>query len=210
MLRIITITTVLLISCSTILSSQWIKRTKTIAVDYNQQYQDLDLLIYNNTTKLFTTISKDSLSQNIVKEKAYINYFDFESNLTTVISTSDTWVALNATTTSLFSNNGLEHTNNRVTNTGSKRIFEVSGIIALQGGKDVELHAAFFRNGFLYPCSEASTPTVTHGSVFFTSTMPFHCIIELDTNDFVEVYVKNSINTSDIILKNVNVIVKEL
>jgi len=193
---------------TSVVKAQWIKKTKNVAVSYNQTYNANDLLVYNDTTKLFTTASVEDILT--IKNKAYINYFDFESNLVTTITTADSWVILNATTTSLFTNNGLVHTNNRITNTGDKRVFYISGIIALQGGKDTELHAAFFRNGILYPCSEASTPTVTHGNKFFTSTMPFHCVIELDTSDYIEVYIKNSINTDNIILKNVNVVVVEL
>ncbi len=193
---------------TSVVKAQWIKKTKTVTVGYNETYNDKDLLVYDNSTKLFKPEPIDSVF--IIKEKAYINYFDFESNLETTITTADSWVLLNATTTSLFTNNGLVHTNNRITNTGDKRVFYISGIIALQGGKDTELHAAFFRNGILYPCSEASTPTVTHGNAFFTSTMPFHCVIELDTSDYIEVYVKNSINTDNITLKNVNVVVVEL
>jgi hypothetical protein len=56
-------------------------------------------------------------SNEVAYKPAYINYFDFSSGSVTDITTSNTWVKLNADTTSIFSRDGLVHTNNKVTNT---------------------------------------------------------------------------------------------
>lgn len=138
---------------------------------------------------------------------AYINYFDFNSGSETNIVSSNTWYKLNTDTTSLFSRNGLVHTNNRITNTGSTKVFKIEGIISISAGNNQELHAAFFRNGVLYPCSEQSSITGAGNRV---QSIPFHCVIELQTNQYVEVWVKNQTSTTNIILDNVNVIVTEM
>jgi hypothetical protein len=78
--------------------------------------------------------------------KSYINYFDFSSESVTTISTSDTWVKLSATTTQGFSNNGLVHTNNRVTNSGDTRVFQLEGIASISSGNNNQIHLAFFKN----------------------------------------------------------------
>jgi hypothetical protein len=178
-------------------------------------------MINNNTrflgvdsTKVNLTEKKDALNNAITEyytledfKPAYINYFDFSSASVTDIVTEDTWVKLNTNTTSLFSRDGLVHTNNRVTNTGGKKVFKIEGIISVASGNNNEIHTAFFKNGVLHPCSEQSTVTNSGNKV---NALPFHCLIELNTNDFIEVYVKNKLNTTDITLGNVNVIVTEL
>jgi hypothetical protein len=155
------------------------------------------------------TITIDGVSLIEEINKAYINYFDFSSSTVTNITTADTWVKLSADTTSLFSSGGeLIHTNNRITYTGTTpTVFQIEGIISVSAGNNQELSAAFFKNGVLYPCSEQSGIT---GFGVKTNSIPFHCVIELQQNDYVEVYVKNKSGTTDITLDNINVIITEL
>jgi hypothetical protein len=138
---------------------------------------------------------------------AHINYFDFSSALTTTITTTDTWYKLNTNTTSIFSHDGFVHTNNRITNTGVKKRIKMSGIASVSAGNNDVIHFAFFINGQLWPCSEQEIVTSSGGR---SSACPFHCVAELDTNDFVEVFVKNANASTNIILDNVNVIITEL
>lgn len=138
---------------------------------------------------------------------AYINYFDFSSLSVTNIASSNTWVKLNTNTTSLFSRNGLVHTNNRITNTSLTKVFKIEGIVSLSAGNNNEVHVAFFKNEQLYPCSEQSFVTSSGGK---SSAIPFHCVIELQQNDYIEVWVKNASSSNSITLKNINVIISEL
>jgi hypothetical protein len=154
-----------------------------------------------------TTVHSTSTEVAFLAKPAYINYFDFSSNSVTIVTIADTWYKLNTDTTTLFSRNGLTHSNNRVTNTGSTRVFKIEGIVSVVAGNNQEIHAAFFRDGVLYPCSEQSTITGTGNR---TNAIPFHCVIELQQSQYVEVWVKNQSGTNDITLKNVNVIITEL
>jgi hypothetical protein len=141
-------------------------------------------------------------------DTAFNNYFDFTSGSTTAIASPDTWVKLNTTTTQGFSRNGLVHSNNRITWTGATtRIFELSGIVSLQSGNNNDIHVAFFKSGNLHPCSEQSVSTSGIGK---SGNIAFQCLIELAQNDFVEVFVKNSTSTTNIVLDTVNVIVKQM
>jgi hypothetical protein len=138
---------------------------------------------------------------------AYINYFDFDSASETNIINSNAWYKLNTNTTSLFSRNGLVHTNNRVTNTSNTKILKIEGIVSISAGNNQELHAAFFKNGQLYPCSEQSNNT---GGGLKVVALPFHCVVELQKNEYIEVWVKNKTGTTNITLDNINVIVQEM
>jgi hypothetical protein len=138
---------------------------------------------------------------------AYINYFDFSSASVTTIAQTNTWYKLNTSTTEGFSNNGLVHSNNRVTWTGEdERVFKLEGIVSVESGNNNQVHVAFFKNGALHPCSEQEVTTSGSGRA---SNIAFHCLIELDTNDFIEVYTKNATSTTSITLDNVNVIVEQ-
>jgi hypothetical protein len=149
----------------------------------------------------------NGVSNEVALKPAYINYFDFSSNSVTDITSSNTWVKLNADTTSVFSRDGLVHTDNKVTNTGSSKVFKVEGIISVSAGSNQTIHAAFFKNGIIHPCSEQSAITSGSNRV---QAIPFHCLIELNTDDYIEVWVKNQSHTTDITLDNINVIITEI
>jgi hypothetical protein len=144
----------------------------------------------------------------VLNNKSFINYFEFSGNAVTTIVASDTWYKLATSgTTSLFSRNDLVHTNNRVTNTGDTKVFKIEGIISISAGNNQEIHAAFFKNDNLYPCSEQ---TILLSGTGKSSALPFHCLVELEQNDYIEVWVKNATGTTNITLSNVNVIITEM
>jgi hypothetical protein len=167
--------------------------------------------IQNETVKNANTASRvGSLLKDMCDQfdTAYINYFDFSSGSVTTIAQSNTWYKLNTTTTEGFSRDGLVHSNNRVTWTGQgKFVFKLEGIASVISGSNNVIHMAFFKNEQLWPCSEQEATIGTGGKA---SAIPFHCLIELDTNDFIEVYTKNATATTSITLDNVNVIIEQL
>lgn len=139
---------------------------------------------------------------------AFINYFDFSSNAETSVSVVDTFQKLNTTTTQGFKRGDFVHTNNRITYTGvTTRIFSVQGIVSLESGNNKQIHVAFFQNEAIKACSEQQITTSGAGKA---SNMAFQCLAQLAKDDFIEVFVKNSTNTDNITLDNLNVIVKQL
>jgi hypothetical protein len=154
-----------------------------------------------------TLINLQDQIDNIVSDKAYIGYFDFSSQSITSITQSNTWYKLNTDTQSVFSRNGLTHSNNRITNTSDSKIVKVEAISSLQASNNKEIHMAFFKNDTLLPCTEQSINT---GSANRITALPIHCIAELETNDYIEVWVKNATSASNVTIDNINVIVTEL
>jgi hypothetical protein len=142
----------------------------------------------------------------------FINYFDFTSSSVTTFESVDQWKKIETDTINLFSSgNDFVHTNNRITNTNGDIIVKMEGIGSIRCAQgSTEIHMAFFKNGILIPCSEQSGYTVTHGQNSFSSAIPFQCMIELDVDDYIEVWVKNANSTTDITLDNINVIVTKL
>jgi hypothetical protein len=144
----------------------------------------------------------------IYLDKAYISYFDFSTNSVTNINNSGEWVKLNTNTQSVFSNNGLTHSNNRVTNISNTKIVKVEAIASLQAGNNQEIHLAFYKNGTtLLPCTEQSVNTGTGNRI---TALPIHCIAELENSDFIEVWVKNQTSANNVTTDNINVIITEL
>jgi len=137
----------------------------------------------------------------------YINYFDFSSKSITTVLEAGTWYKLSTNTTSIFSNNGLVHSNNRVTNTGGYKVVKMEGIISVSANNGNEIHASFFKNDSLIPCSEQSVVVNSGNKV---DAIPFHCITDLQTGDYLEVWVKNNNSTQDITLDNINVIITKI
>lgn len=188
---------------STILNTAYKIQTDLLETETGLNIEDGTLITLNGVLKH----QYNGQSNEVAYKPAYINYFDFSSSSVTDITAINTWVKLNADTTSIFSRDGLVHTDNKVTNTGSSKVFKVEGIISVSAGSNQTIHAAFFKNGVLHPCSEQSAITSGTNRV---QAIPFHCLVELDTNDYIEVWVKNQANTTDITLDNVNVIITEI
>lgn len=188
---------------STILNTAYKIQTDLLETETGLNIEDGTLITLNGVLKH----QYNGQSNEVAYKPAYINYFDFSSSSVTDITAINTWVKLNADTTSIFSRDGLVHTDNRVTNTGSSKVFKVEGIISVSAGSNQTIHAAFFKNGVLHPCSEQSAITSGSNRV---QAIPFHCLVELGTNDYIEVWVKNQANTTDITLDNVNVIITEI
>lgn len=146
-----------------------------------------------------------------LSEKAYVNYFDHSSQQITPITTTDVWEKLNSSTILALSRDGFQHTNNRITNIGLPKVVKAEGIISIQTiASDLEIHLSFFKNGQLLPSSEHSVFTKSHGGNHFASAVPFQCITEFDTGDFLEVFIKNSTTAAQVTLEKLNVIITEL
>jgi hypothetical protein len=188
---------------STILNTSYKVQTDLLETETGLNIEDGTLVTVNGVLKH----QYNGQSNEVAYKPAYINYFDFSSSSVTDITAINTWVKLNADTTSIFSRDGLVHTDNKVTNTGSSKVFKVEGIISVSAGSNQTIHAAFFKNGVLHPCSEQSAITSGSNRV---QAIPFHCLVELGTDDYIEVWVKNQANTNDITLDNVNVIITEI
>jgi hypothetical protein len=135
-----------------------------------------------------------------------LNFFDFSSGASTTGS-QNVWTPLNATITEGFQRNGISvNASGLVSYTGSAKPFQFSFIIAFLGATNRKVHAAMFKNGELWPCSEF-VQVLTSGNEV---TIPSQCVVPLAAGDTLQVRVKCSTHALDITLDNINVIIKEL
>lgn len=143
----------------------------------------------------------------------YINFFDNTSGSITPL-TFDTWVKLVTDTQSTFDNNGLTHTNNRITNDGFAGIFKITAIVTgfINDSNTHVLHFAIFKNGSIVSCSEQSGFAFSIPNMNIASTTSIQCIVELQPGDYIEVWIKEgtAVFPSDFNLMNVNTIVNSL
>lgn len=166
-------------------------------------------VIKNETVSRANTATRiGTMFENIINHfnKSYINFFDYASNSVTPLN-NDEWTKLILVPTVGFDNNGLEiNGSNQIVNTGTKKLFKLTGVASISSGNNHEIAFGVFRDGIILPASEQSTVT---SSVGRADSVPFQSTFELDTDQYVQVYVKNSTGGTSITLKNINVIIDQ-
>jgi len=172
-----------------------------------------------------TPVNRDNLFYDDFSEKwtigkrDFINFFDFSSESTTNL-TQNVWEPLVVVAEVGFSNtNFFFKTDGSIIWGGpvgaggeisladiGERIFKLELILSGSSGNNNEIHAAFFKNGNLWPCSEQSVVTSAAGRA---NNIPVQCLVNVVPGDELQVYIKNTTSNSDFDLTNVNVIVTE-
>jgi hypothetical protein len=134
-----------------------------------------------------------------------LNFFDFSSSSVTSGS-QDVWTPLVASVTQGFQRNGVSvASNGLISYSGSAKQFQFSFIISFIGSTNRKIHAAMFKNGNLWPCSEF-VQVLTSGNEV---SIPSQCTIPLTSGDTLQVRVKCSTHALSITLDNLNMIIKE-
>jgi hypothetical protein len=137
----------------------------------------------------------------------HMEYFAADSGAATTISNNTSFFLLNATTTSNVSSGNLTHTNNRITYTGTET--KTFKLVATCNGTTTSnnvIHFAFHKNGTIVTSSEQDTKA--DGTVVLPTA--FQCLVELATDQYVEVFVKNSTGSNNFTLQHINVIATEV
>lgn len=149
-----------------------------------------------------TALRVGSMFEDIINAfaQSYIMYYDSTSNAVTTIVASETWYKLNTTTGAGYENNGLVHTNNRITNTGGSKTYEGNAIISILAAVNNEVDFAYFKNGVIIPNTVQMSTVKANNKA---ETVPIQFTVELATNDYIEIYVRNSA-VQDITLINLN------
>jgi len=160
------------------------------------------------TTYIRSDAVGDGLLYNngVLTGSAYINCFTFGTVSVTTIGTQSEFTKVTIDTTEGFNRDGFVHTDNRITNTGRSRVVQANAILSLQSGNGNEVHLAFFKNDTIVPCSEQVQRVTSTKS----NPVPIQCLIELDTNDYIEVWTMNVSSTTSVSVENYNLIVREL
>ena len=175
------------------------------------QLYDIALAVKNETTPNANSAQRignwmELAATEIETLPSALNFFDFVTSGITSGS-QDVWTPLNATVTQGFQRNGISvNASGLASYTGSTKPFQFSFIISFLGATNRKVHAAMFKNGELWPCSEF-VAVISSGSEV---TIPSQCVVPLSAGDTLQVYVKCSTHELSITLDNLNVIIKEI
>lgn len=136
------------------------------------------------------------------------NYFMTNNATTTTITAIDTPVKVLGTSTANAINQKFTHSNNRLTYVGSLiRDFQVTATLSLTSGNNNVVGVYVAKNGNIITSSEMYSTTSSGGRA---ESITCQTILELNQNDYVEIFVENASAVSNITVEYLNVITKSL
>jgi hypothetical protein len=128
--------------------------------------------------------------------------------ISTTISTVDTPVKVLGTSTANSINQKFTHTDNRLTYVGALiRDFQVTATLSLTSGNNNIIGVYVAKNGVVITSSEMYSTTSSGGRA---ESITCQTILELNQNDYIEIFVENSTGTTNITVEYLNVICKSL
>lgn len=144
-----------------------------------------------------------------VKNTAEIgNYFMLNNSTQTVIASAGVPVKIAGTTTANTINQKFTHTDNRLTYTGGLlRNFQISGTASFTSGNNQVIGLYVSKNGTLLTNSEMYATTSGSGRA---ESIHIQTILELDENDYIEIWIENDNSTQNITVEFLNLICKSL
>ena len=145
--------------------------------------------------------------KGIVNSSA-IAQMHFNNNATvTVVGGANNFVKVAGTTTPNAINQKFGHTNNRLTYTGGiNRSFRVGAVVSVAANNGQIVSVRIAKNGVTLSDSESQATISANGRF---ENLKCQTIIEMTTNDFVEVFVANNSNTN-VTAQELNVIIEAL
>lgn len=158
-------------------------------------------LDYTSNTAFFSNC------KGIVNSSA-IAQMHFNNNATvTVVGASNTFVKVNGATTPNAINQKFTHTNNRLTYSGGiNRSFKIGAVCSVSANNGNVISVRIAKNGVPLEDSEAQATISANGRF---ENLKCQTIIEMTTNDYVELYLANSANTN-VTAQELNVIIEAL
>lgn len=125
---------------------------------------------------------------------------------TTTIGATNTPTKVLGTTTSASITQKFTNTNNRAAYVGSlTRQFIITATLSLESGNNNQIGCYIAKNGSVSLDSEVYGTTSGTGRA---ENITIQTLVELSTNDYIEIYVENSTAISNILVTDLNVIVK--
>lgn len=136
------------------------------------------------------------------------NMYMLNNTTATVISSSGTAVKVLGTTTENTINQKFSHSDNRLTYTGGLiRDFQVSATATLTSGNNNVIGLYVAKNGVVITSSEMYATTSSGGRA---ESIACQTILEMQENDYIEIWVENDSSTTNITVEYLNVICKSL
>lgn len=136
-----------------------------------------------------------------------ISLYYMHANATvTVIGATSTPVKILGTTTSSAITQKFTNTNNRATYSGSlTRNFKVSASLSLESGNNQKIGCYIAKNGIVTNDSEVY---VTTSGVGKAESMHVQTLLELNENDYIELWIENTTAITNITVTDLNLIIQ--
>jgi hypothetical protein len=142
-----------------------------------------------------------------VPNSASIGYYTMNGNaVASDVITQGVAVKVAGTTTAQGITQRFTHTNNRLTYSGAlTRNFRVSGVLSFTSGANDKIGVYVAKNGTPIANSEIYSTANTAGR---SENVTAQALVELATNDYVEIWVENDTDTDDITVSDLSVIIE--
>ena len=155
--------------------------------------------------KAFFSNCKGIINSSAIGQMYYTN-----NTTQNPIATTNVFEKVLGTTTEGSINQKFSHTDNRLTYTGGlARSFKVTAFLSAQAintnATTVLIRIA--KNGVTIAESEAQSTTSSTGR---NESLPCQAIIEMTTDDFVEMYIANATNANNLLVTELNVVIEAL
>ena len=137
------------------------------------------------------------------------NYYMNANATVTDIVTVSTPVKVAGTTTSNALTQKFTNTNNRATYTGGlTRIFNITAILSVTStSSNDQIGCYVAKNGTVIDSSEGYLTTNASNRA---ENITVQSVIELSTNDYIEIFVENATDSSDVTVTDMNVLIKSI
>lgn len=136
------------------------------------------------------------------------NYYMTNNATATTISATNTPVKATGTTSANTINQKFTHSDNRLTYVGALiRDFQVTATVSLSSGNNNLIGVYVAKNGVVISSSEMYSTTSSGGKA---ESITCQTILELNQNDYVEIWVENSTSVTNVTVEYLNVICKSL
>lgn len=191
----------------------------SINVDVSSTIPDENLILkFNNfaggTTYLTGVDETDDIASfdgNIgINNTQIVSWYYMEGNATQTPLTANTPTKILGTTTSNAFTSGFTNTDNRATyNRASTRNFDIKAVLSFNINADIDDFVfSIYKNGSVIPGSEQSQLTEASFGNAQGYTITLQAITSLAQNDYIEIYVENTENGTDITVSDLSVITK--
>jgi len=171
----------------------------------------LDTINFSGGGTYLSGVTVSDNKTNFIKCKGIQNtsevsqYYMNGNTTTTVIAATNTPVKVLGTTTSSAITQKFTNTDNRATYVGSlTKVFKVSATLSIESGNNNQIGIYVSKNGTVLSDSEVYGTTSGAGR---SENIKVHTLVELLTNDYIEIWVENATAVNDILVTELNTII---
>jgi hypothetical protein len=156
--------------------------------------------------------NKSAFNNNvgILNSGEFAYYYMNNNGTATTINNTTTPVKVNGTTTLSSLTQRFTHTNNKITYIGAiSRMFKITVTVTVTGGNNNIIKTFVAKDGTVIPNSVSST-TLTGSAGTRIENITNQIIVDLATNNYLEVFIQNTSSVTNLTVTDLSVIVEAL